>query len=156
MPSKFTRNFSRDYFSSVNFPSQVCNMRSSSFICVLNCECLVHNEYGFLPFSVRFWPLWLKKFTSATWGYVPALYDKIMKQHPGFLACLCKDTHEILAEIALFPRSIKNVERMALYILKIYCEYTGRRHPSLTEMRHLFPFQMDLSYMETERRRKLS
>ena len=27
--------------------------------------------------------LWLKKFTSATWGYVSALYDKIMKQRTG-------------------------------------------------------------------------
>ena len=49
-------------------------------------------EYGFLPCSFIFWPLGLKKSTSAAWGYVSALCDKIMKQRPGFLACLCKDT----------------------------------------------------------------
>ena len=85
-----TRNFSRNHFSLVNFPSQVSNMRSSSFRCVLNC--LIHNEYGLFPDSFRFWPLWLKNSTSATWGYFSALYDKIMKQGPGFFVCLCKDT----------------------------------------------------------------
>ena len=50
-----------------------------------------NNEYGFLPSSFRFWPLWLKKSTSAAWGYVSTLCDKIMKRRPGFLACLCKD-----------------------------------------------------------------
>ena len=82
-------------------------MRSSSFRCVLNC--LIHNEYGLLPDSFRVWPLWLKNSTSATWGYFSTLYDKIMKQGPGFFVCLCKDysTHEILAEIALFPTVLR-------------------------------------------------
>ena len=127
-----TRNFSRGYFSSVHFPSQVCNMRSSSFRCVLKCECLVHNEYGFLLFYFRSWPLWLMKSTSATRGYVSALYDKIMKQRPGFLACLCKDTVPTRYQLKLlcFHAAFKIQSR---WRLKIFCEYAGRRHIRLTE-----------------------
>ena len=56
-------------------------------------KCLVHNEYGFRPFSIRSWSLRLRSI-SATWGYVSALLDKILKQRPRFLGCncLCKDT----------------------------------------------------------------
>ena len=39
--------YSADDLRPLMFPSQVCNMRSSSFRSVLKCECLVHNEYGF-------------------------------------------------------------------------------------------------------------
>ena len=84
---EMTRNFSRDYFSSVNFPSQMCNMRSSSFRCVLKCRCFVLNEFGFFAiFFRRKSPLVLHE--------VMSLHStiKIMKQRPGFLACLCKDT----------------------------------------------------------------
>ena len=103
-----TRNLSRYYFSSVNFPSLVCKMRSSSFRCFLKCKWFIMSLV-FLPFSLRFWPLWLSKSTSATWGYFSALYDKIMKQRSGLLACLYKDTAptRYWLKLLCFPQHLK-------------------------------------------------
>ena len=58
----------------------------------------------FLPFSLE-----EKKSTSATWSYVSALYDKNHEATPWLFSLLVQgySTHEILAEIALFPAAFK-------------------------------------------------
>ena len=78
-----TRNFSRDCFPSIKFPSKVCNIRSTSFRCVVKYKCLVHNEYVFFAIFFKVLVLVAKEVHQCYMGYVSALYDKIMKQRTG-------------------------------------------------------------------------